>query len=625
MLALPRSKKRWLMVLADVVMLPLALWSGFAIRLAEPFPPIMLETWWLFPLVVLVGIPLFVRLGLYRAVVRFMGSRTIWAVGSGVVVLALVLWAAAMLGRVEGFPRSVPVNFAIVAFLYVGGSRFLVRTWYRSVIEAASGAEPVLVFGAGEAGVQLLSGLKAGGRFRVVAFVDEDRSLQGSSIDGIPVHRPDQLARLVERFRVGRVLLAIPSATRPERRRILEQLEPLPVYVQTVPSMEAVVSGHASLEQLEDVDIADLLGRDPVPPDPELLTSSVRGRVVMVTGAGGSIGSELCRRIVRLEPAALILFERNEFALYNIERELQETAAQLERCPAVHAVLGSVANARRVASVLAEHGVQTLYHAAAYKHVPIVEANLIEGMRNNVFGTAVLAEAALNAGVDRFILISTDKAVRPTNVMGATKRLAEMVLQDRAREQRGTIFSMVRFGNVLGSSGSVVPLFHQQIRDGGPLTVTHPEITRYFMSIPEAAELVIQAGAMAEGGEVYVLDMGEPVKIIDLARRMIRLHGRQVKEEGEPEDGLEIVFTGLRPGEKLYEELLIGDNVEPTAHTRIMRAREDCVSPRDLHAALDQLDQADREMDSERACRTIRAVVHEYAPANHPPQARVAG
>ncbi|MFO7808538.1 polysaccharide biosynthesis protein, partial [Guyparkeria sp.] len=552
LLALPRSKKRWLMVLADVVMLPLALWSGFAIRLAEPFPPIMLETWWLFPLVVLVGIPLFVRLGLYRAVVRFMGSRTIWAVGSGVVVLALVLWAAAMLGRVEGFPRSVPVNFAIVAFLYVGGSRFLVRTWYRSVIEAASGAEPVLVFGAGEAGVQLLSGLKAGGRFRVVAFVDEDRSLQGSSIDGIPVHRPDQLARLVERFRVGRVLLAIPSATRPERRRILEQLEPLPVYVQTVPSMEAVVSGHASLEQLEDVDIADLLGRDPVPPDPELLTSSVRGRVVMVTGAGGSIGSELCRRIVRLEPAALILFERNEFALYNIERELQETAAQLERCPAVHAVLGSVANARRVASVLAEHGVQTLYHAAAYKHVPIVEANLIEGMRNNVFGTAVLAEAALNAGVDRFILISTDKAVRPTNVMGATKRLAEMVLQDRAREQRGTIFSMVRFGNVLGSSGSVVPLFHQQIRDGGPLTVTHPEITRYFMSIPEAAELVIQAGAMAEGGEVYVLDMGEPVKIIDLARRMIRLHGRQVKEEGEPEDGLEIVFTGLRPGEKLY-------------------------------------------------------------------------
>lgn len=625
LLNLPRSQKRWLMVLADVVMLPLALWSGFAIRLAEPFPPIMLETWWLFPLVVLVGIPVFAKLGLYRAVVRFMGSRTIWAVGSGVAVLALVLWAAVAIGRIDSFPRSVPINFAIVAFLYVGGSRFLVRTWYRSIIEASAGAEPVIVFGAGEAGVQLLSGLKAGGRFRVVAFVDEDRSLQGSSIDGIPVHKPAHLARLVNRFRVGRVLLAIPSATRQERRRILEQLEPLPVYVQTVPSMEAVISGHASLEQLEDVDIGDLLGRDPVPPDPELLTRSVRGRVVMVTGAGGSIGSELCRRIIRLEPAALILFERNEFALYSIEREMQEVAAQLEQYPAIRAVLGSVANARRVAAVLEEHGVQTLYHAAAYKHVPIVESNLIEGVRNNVFGTAVLAEAALNAGVERFILISTDKAVRPTNVMGATKRLAEMVLQDRARERRGTIFSMVRFGNVLGSSGSVVPLFHQQIRDGGPVTVTDPEITRYFMSIPEAAELVIQAGAMAEGGEVYVLDMGEPVRIIDLARRMIRLHGRQVKEDGMPEDGVEIVFTGLRPGEKLYEELLIGDNVEPTAHARIMRAREDCVAPQDLQAALTQLDQADREMDTERACQTIRAVVHEYAPAEPPPQERFAG
>ncbi|WP_026289356.1 nucleoside-diphosphate sugar epimerase/dehydratase [Thioalkalivibrio sp. ALMg11] len=621
---LPRSKKRWLMVLADIVMLPLALWSGFAIRLAEPFPPIMFETWWLFPLVVLIGIPLFVRLGLYRAVVRFMGARTIWAVGSGVVILALALWAAANLAQVEGFPRSVPINFAIVAFIYVGGSRFLVRTWYRSIIEAAAGAEPVVVFGAGEAGVQLLSGLKAGGRFRVVAFVDEDRSLQGSSIDGIPVHRPERLERLVSRFRVRRMLLAIPSATRQERRRILEQLEPLPVYVQTVPSMEAVVSGHASLEQLEDVDIADLLGRDPVPPDPELLTCSVRGRVVMVTGAGGSIGSELCRRIIRLEPAALILFERNEFALYSIERELQEYSAQLEQCPAIHAVLGSVANARRVASVLGAHGVQTLYHAAAYKHVPIVEANLIEGVRNNVFGTAVLAEAALNAGVDRFILISTDKAVRPTNVMGATKRLAEMVLQDRAREQRGTIFSMVRFGNVLGSSGSVVPLFHQQIRDGGPVTVTHPEITRYFMSIPEAAELVIQAGAMAEGGEVYVLDMGEPVRIVDLARRMIHLHGRQVKEDGVPDDGVEIVFTGLRPGEKLYEELLIGDNVQTTGHARIMRAREDCVSAQDLHTALQQLDRADREMDAESACHTIREVVPEYAPVDHPPQTRAA-
>lgn len=624
LLRLPRGKKRWLMIAADAVMLPLALWSGFAIRLAEPFPPIMQQTWWLFPLVVIVGIPLFARLGLYRAVVRFMGSRTIWTVGSGVVILAMTVWAAVAIAQVESFPRSVPINFAIVAFLYVGGSRFLVRAWYRSVMAAAPGAEAVVVYGAGEAGVQLLSALKGGGMFRVVAFVDEDRALQGSSIDGVPVYSPRRLQRLIDQWHVRRVLLAVPSATRNERRRILEQLEPFSLYVQSVPSMEAVVSGQASLEQLEDIDVADLLGRDPVPPDPELLACSIRGRVVMVTGAGGSIGSELCRRIIRLQPAALILYERNEFALYSIEREMQDYSLQLDPSPAVHAVLGSVANPRRVRSVLAEHGVQTLYHAAAYKHVPIVEANLIEGVRNNVVGTAVMAEAALAAGVERFILISTDKAVRPTNVMGATKRLAEMVLQDRAREGRGTVFSMVRFGNVLGSSGSVVPLFHQQIRDGGPVTVTHPEITRYFMSIPEAAELVIQAGAMAQGGEVYVLDMGEPVRIVDLARRMIRLHGRQVKEDGYPEDGIEIVFTGLRPGEKLYEELLIGDNVEPTAHVKIMRAREECVASSDLRAALKRLDRADREMDTEIACQTIREVVHGYAPANHPPQERFA-
>ncbi|WP_018994131.1 MULTISPECIES: nucleoside-diphosphate sugar epimerase/dehydratase [unclassified Thioalkalivibrio] len=620
LLRLPRGKKRWLMIAADVVMLPLALWSGFMIRLAEPFPPIMQQTWWLFPLIVIVGIPLFTRLGLYRAVVRFMGSRAIWAVSSGVVILAMLIWAAVAVVQLEGFPRSVPINFAIVAFLYVAGSRFLVRAWYRSVVDAVSGAEPVVVYGAGETGVQLLSALKAGGRFRIVAFVDEDRALQGSSIDGVPVHSPDYLPKLVNRFGVGRLLLALPSASRNKRRHILEQLEHLPLYVQSVPSMEAVVSGQASLEQLEDIDVADLLGRDPVPPEPELLQRSIRGRVVMVTGAGGSIGSELCRRIVLEEPAALILYERNEFALYSIERELQERSVPTGRMPVIHAVLGSVANPRRVAAVLQEFGVQTLYHAAAYKHVPIVEANLIEGVRNNVFGTAILADAALKAGVERFILISTDKAVRPTNVMGATKRMAEMVLQDRAREKRGTIFSMVRFGNVLGSSGSVVPLFHQQIRDGGPVTVTHPEITRYFMSIPEAAELVIQAGAMAEGGEVYVLDMGEPVRIVDLARRMIRLHGRQVKEDGYPEDGIEIVFTGLRPGEKLYEELLIGDNVEATVHPRIMRAREDCVTPEDVRAALVQLDRADREMEVDLACRALRSVVHEYAPADHTPQ-----
>ena len=616
LLQLPRGQKRWLMVVADVIMLPLALWSAFMIRLAEPFPTIMAETWWLFPLVVAFGVPVLARLGLYRAVVRFMGSRTIWSVAGGVVVLALMLWAAAMLGRVEGFPRSVPINFALVAFLYVGGSRFLVRAWYQRMVEAGAGAEPVIVYGAGDAGIQLLRGLKSGGQFRVVAFLDDDAALQGSAIDGIPVYSIEELHRLIRGFGVRRLLLAMPSASHVQRRRTLERLEPYPLHVQSIPSMEAVVSGRARLAQLEEIDIADLLGRDPVPPDEELLECSIHDRVVMVTGAGGSIGSELCRRIVRLRPAALVLYERNEFALYRIEREIRTLAEKHGFQVPVHALLGSVANPRRVQTVLDEFRVQTLYHAAAYKHVPIVEANLIEGVRNNVFGTAILADAAIAAGVERFILISTDKAVRPTNVMGATKRLAEMVLQDRARRQANTIFSMVRFGNVLGSSGSVVPLFHQQIRDGGPVTVTHPEITRYFMSIPEAAELVIQAGAMAQGGEVYVLDMGEPVRILDLARRMIRLHGRQVKEGGVPEHGIEITFTGLRPGEKLYEELLIGDNVENTPHPKIMRARESCLDEQEVRSALAELQAAERRMDVDAAYRSLRGVVHEYQPTD---------
>ncbi|MBS3799995.1 MAG: polysaccharide biosynthesis protein [Thioalkalivibrio sp.] len=616
LLSLQRVHKRWLMVAADVLMLPLALWSAFVMRLGEPLPPVMREGWWLFPLVVVAGVLIFVRLGLYRAVVRFMGSRTIWAVGIGVILLSMVLGLAALIGRIEGFPRSVPFGFAAVAFVYVGGSRFLIRAWYRSLVAAEARAEPVIVFGAGEAGTQLLAALKSGGQFHVTAFVDDDRSLQGSSIDGVPVHPLEALPQLLQVFRARRLLLAVPSATRAQRRRILDRLEPYPIYVQSVPSMGAVVSGQTRLEQLEDVDIADLLGRDPVPADPELLGCSIRDRVVLVTGAGGSIGSELARRILRLEPAALVLFEHNEFALYRIEQELREQARQAELETPVHGLLGSVTNSRRVAAVLRQFRVQTLYHAAAYKHVPMVEENRIEGVRNNVFGTVVLADAAVAAQVERFILISTDKAVRPANVMGATKRLAEMVLQERARGEPGTIFSMVRFGNVLGSSGSVVPLFHQQIRAGGPVTVTDPDITRYFMSIPEAVELVIQAGAMAQGGEVFVLEMGEPVRIVDLARRMIRLHGRQVKEGGQPEDGIEITFTGLRPGEKLYEELLIGNDVTPTLHPKILCAQEDRADPEVLAQALRTLDAADRDMDADAVTRELQRAVPEYRPAD---------
>ncbi|WP_019591442.1 nucleoside-diphosphate sugar epimerase/dehydratase [Thioalkalivibrio sp. ALE20] len=613
---LPRRTKRWLMVAADVVMLPLALWTAFALRLAEPLPEALINAWWLFPLLPVVGVFIFARLGLYRAVVRFMGTRAVWSVATGVVLLAGFLWAAAAIGRLDDFPRLVPVAFALLAFIYVGGSRFLVRSWYQNVNELRRHAEPVLVYGAGAAGMQLAAGLGTTGQFRIVAFIDDNPALQGQAINGIRVHPPRMIGTLMHQYGIRRILLAVPSASRSARKAILERLEPYPLHVQSVPSMEAVVSGQARLDQLEDIDVADLLGRDPVPPQPDLLQRSIVDRRVMVTGAGGSIGSELCRRILRQGPAELVLFERNEFALYRIEQEMQALRDELRvDCP-IHAVLGSVTLPRRVESVLDRHRIQTLYHAAAYKHVPIVEENAVEGVRNNVLGTRVLADAAIAAGVERFILISTDKAVRPTNVMGASKRLAEMILQDRAAGAPATLFSMVRFGNVLGSSGSVVPLFHRQIREGGPVTVTHPEITRYFMSIPEAAELVIQAGTMAGGGEVFVLDMGEPVRIQDLARRMIRLHGRQVRDDnGNPPDGIAIQFTGLRPGEKLYEELLIGDNVESTRHPRIMQAREDRAPADALSEALEALERADQAMDAAATRACLREIVPEYRPA----------
>ncbi len=605
------------MVAADVIVLPLALWTAFAVRLAEPLPAPLLNAWWLFPLLTVTGVFIFARLGLYRAIIRFMGTRAVWAVVAGVSLLALLLWVAAIVGRLDDFPLLVPVHFAMLAFIYVGGGRFLVRSWYQSLNEWRRYAEPVLIYGAGAAGMQLAAGLGAAGRFRIVAYIDDNPGLQNHVINGIRVHPPEAIDALVAQYGIQRILLAIPSATRAARNRILERLEPYSLQVQSVPSMEGVVSGQALPDQLEDVDVVDLLGRDPVPPQPDLLEQSVAHRRVMVTGAGGSIGSELCRRILPQRPAALLLVERNEYALYQIEREMLALRDELSLDCEIHAFLVSVTLPRRIRWILQNHKVQTLYHAAAYKHVPIVEENPVEGVRNNVFGTRIVADAAIAEGVERFIFITTDKAVRPTSVMGASKRLAEMILQERAAKAHGTIFTMVRFGNVLGSSGSVIPLFHQQIREGGPVTVTHPEITRYFMSIPEAAELVIQAGTMAHGGEMFVLDMGEPVRIQDLARRLIRLHGRRVKDEyGNPPNGIEIVFTGLRPGEKLYEELVIGDRVAATRHPRIMQAREAPPCSNELQEILSSLEDADEAMDADATRSSLQRIVPEYRPVS---------
>ncbi|MFC3293598.1 polysaccharide biosynthesis protein [Modicisalibacter luteus] len=610
---LSRAKKRAIMVAADLAVLPVALWSAYALRFAEWWPErYIIPYWWLFLVIPPVGVFVFARLGLYRAVVRFMGPQALWAVVKGAVLMAIMMWAAAFFYRFEGFPRSVPVNFALVTLVYVGGTRLLVRSYYQWLIKHYTQKEAVAIYGAGGAGAQLSMALANGREFYTAAFLDDDKALWGSTIKGIKVYNPAEFVPVIEQLNITRVLLAMPSATKKQRKFALDQLADAPVHVQTVPSMPEILSGEASLDQLREVDLEDLLGRDPVPPQEELLEASIQGKVVMVTGAGGSIGSELCRQIIRCGPRAIVLFELSEFSLYSIDQELEAIRADMNEQFAVYPLLGNVCHRERVEAVIARYEVQTIYHVAAYKHVPIVENNILEGVRNNVQGTRVVAESAAKLDVERCILVSTDKAVRPTNVMGASKRMSELVLQDLARTSAKTVFSMVRFGNVLGSSGSVVPLFRRQIKEGGPVTVTHPDITRFFMTIPEAALLVIQAGSMAEGGDVFVLDMGDSVKIADLAWRMVKLSGLEVKDEANPEGDIEIKFTGLRPGEKLYEELLIGDNVVGTSHPKIMRAEEEALDSRLLAQLLSELEEAEQLLDSNKACDVLTRAVQGF-------------
>ncbi|WP_193483888.1 polysaccharide biosynthesis protein [Nitrincola tibetensis] len=610
LMQLSRYQKRLLMVLADAVALPLALWSAFALRFSELWPEEYLyPAAVLFMVLPIMGILIFIRIGLYRAVIRYIGSQMIWTVASGVMILSMMLWAAAFVLKIEPFPRTVPVNFAIIALIYVGGTRFLMRSYYQWSLDLFIDKNPVLIYGAGESGVQLCRNLQNNIEYKCVGFLDDDPLLISSNVAGRKVYDPRHLATLIDSRNVSAVFLAMPSISAKARRDILQRLEEFPVHVKTLPSMHEILAGE-SITSLREVQIEDLLGRDPVPPIRALIDDSIHNKVVMVTGAGGSIGSEICRQVLKNTPRCLVLYERSEYALYAIEQELTLLSKTLGINVPRISLLGSVTNKQRIDDVLSRFQVQTLYHAAAYKHVPLVEHNILEGIENNVLGTQILAEAALRAKVERFVLISTDKAVRPTNVMGATKRLAELILQDLAQQSSQstseTIYSMVRFGNVLGSSGSVVPLFRKQIEEGGPVTVTHPEITRYFMTIPEAANLVIQAGSMAKGGDVFVLDMGEPVTITDLAKRMIRLMGFSVKDEHNTRGDIAIEYTGLRPGEKLYEELLIGDNVTRTQHPKIMRANEEMLSPDVLQQTLVELETAvhQNQVDVARECLT---------------------
>jgi FlaA1/EpsC-like NDP-sugar epimerase len=608
---LSRTRKRLIALAADTIFVPAALWSAIALKLGTPWHVIQGRES-LYIAAVIVSVPIFGRMGLYRAVIRFIGPRAVWAVFVGVSVSVATTWALNSVLISDPVPTAALVVYWALALIYVGGSRLVGRSllYYRR-----RGEERVAIYGAGAAGAQLAASLSGSGHYFPAAFIDDNVTLKGSIINGVEVFSPSDLPALIAEEEISTVLLAIPSQSRRRRQEILKRLEPLAVHVKTVPDIGDIVAGRATVEDVREVDAGDLLGRDAVPPNEKLVGACIHAKVVMVTGAGGSIGSELCRQILRLRPAQLLLFEMSELALYSIERELRLLAVTEELPVDIVALLGDAHHKNRVREILQAYAVQTIYHAAAYKHVPIVEQNVVEGIYNNVFSTWHAAEAALECRVETFVLISTDKAVNPTNVMGATKRFAEIVLQGLHDRGGHTRFCMVRFGNVLESSGSVVPLFREQIKRGGPVTVTHKDVIRYFMTIPEAAQLVLQAGSMAKGGDVFVLDMGKPVRIADLAKRMVNLMGLSVRDDENPDGDIEIIYTGLRPAEKLFEELLIGTNVTGTEHSMIMRAIEHSPPWGQVQQVLEELSGALNRFDCDRARQLLMQTVAEYKPA----------
>ncbi|MGL0822734.1 polysaccharide biosynthesis protein [Vibrio vulnificus] len=606
--ALPRVHKRLISLSIDTLLITVSFFMAIWVRYGEVSLSVSSGTWFTLFGTVIVTLIAFTKLGLYRAVLRYLTFHALTVVVLGALISALSITTFAYFFNAT-VPRTVPIIYMTFLALLCGGARMMVR----SLIVQASRKEcqRVLIYGAGSTGRQLAIALRNAETYQVMGFIDNDPSLENTIIQGLTVYASKKVTRLVEKQGVEKILLAMPRASRSERKAIIDSLLHLPVEVLTVPDFKDIVNGNATVDELKDVAIEDLLGRDPVEPNSELMKANIHGKVVMVTGAGGSIGSELCRQIVRQKPKTLILFELSEFGLYEIDKELTGLVESKQLKVEIIPLLGSVQRINRLSATMRAFGVQTVYHAAAYKHVPLVEYNVVEGVRNNVFGTYYCAKAAIEAGVESFVLISTDKAVRPTNVMGTSKRMAELALQALAAKENdkvnGTRFCMVRFGNVLGSSGSVIPLFKRQIQEGKAITVTHPDIIRYFMTIPEAAQLVIQAGAMGKGGDVFVLDMGEPVKIVDLAKNLIQLSGLEVKSSDNPNGDIEIKFTGLRPGEKLYEELLIGDNVEGTDHERIMTANEQFLPLEEFNQILEKLDRACHEFDHE----TIRQILLE--------------
>ena len=605
------------MLCLDFAVLVLVLLASFSIRLGYWYFPNNDIIFWLIFGGPIIAIIIFVAFGLYRSVTRYIGFNALWSIAQGVTLYALIWGVIIFLGAVEGIPRSIVLLNWTLSILVIGGLRLLAR-WLLSkerllqnIKKSGIKHKNVLIYGAGDAGIQLMGGLEHSSEYKPVGFIDDSKEVQGRNISGMNIYSFSDVESLIKRLEVEEILIALPSTSRARRLDIIGSLEPYQVTVRMLPSLADLAGGKINVDDLRKVSIKDLLGREAVSANEELLSKNIMDKAVLVTGAGGSIGSELCRQIVNLKPKMLIMYEMSELALYDIEKELLNmTTHQIN----IYPILGSINKKNRFSKVLRHFKVDTIYHAAAYKHVPMVEFNNSEGVDNNIFGTLNCSQAAIENGVETFVLISTDKAVRPTNTMGATKRSAELILQALAAKQSSTKFTMVRFGNVLDSSGSVIPLFKQQIKDGGPVTVTDKDIIRYFMLIPEAVELVIQAGAMGTGGDVFVLDMGRPISIDGLAKKMIRLSGLELKDKNHPDGDIEIKYIGLRPGEKLYEELLVGDNVSQTKNPLIMRAKEDMLSWDELKPILDCLKKEIKDCDQEKIRKLLIQLVQDFKP-----------
>ena len=609
---LTRKQKQIIMILSDIAILIFSIWFSFVLRLGDLWSDRIDSNLWVFIVIPIISIPFFIQFGLYKSVLKFMGTKVIVSAFQAISVTSLVLGFLMMIFREIDLPRTVVLIFWFVSSISIILVRFMFKGFLYSWDNFVNDRKPTIIYGAGSAGAQLVESLRKNHEYAPIAFIDDDTTKHGTFINFTPIHPFSELRVLILRRRVRVILLAIPSLSEPLKRDLLKKLSKYPVEVKILPSLSEIVSGKVSIDNIRHVQVGDILGRTPMKPKPSLLKKNITNKNVLITGAGGSIGSELSRQIIKQKPKKIVLIDHSEFNLYNIDLEL--TSITSKNCEIIP-VLADVTNSTLISNIVEKHNIQTIYHAAAYKHVPMVEKNVVEGVFNNVIGTYNVAMAAKTFEVENMVLISTDKAVRPTNVMGASKRLSELVLQALDSQKTKTCFSIVRFGNVLDSAGSVVPLFRKQIKQGGPVTVTHSKITRYFMSIPEAVQLVIQAGAMAKGGDVFVLDMGEPVKILDLAYRMINLSGLSPITNENPEGDVKIKFTGLRPGEKLYEELLIGKNVVQSEHPQIMQANENFIQWNELQQAVDSINKAHESLDSDLIRQILLKKVEGYHPS----------